>query len=182
MLPNKSNIAERKGNETMMDQTALQTLSYGMYIISTWDNGRPTGCTANSVIQITSKPATLAVSLHLDNYTNACIKEHGMFSVSVLPEDIEPRIIGTFGYQSGKTADKFADIDYTLLEHLPVLPNTCAQIVCRIKDTMQTDTHTVFLGEILAAQNGNGTPMTYEYYHRVIKGKAPKNAPTYVDA
>ena len=27
---------------------------------------------------------------------------------------------------------------------------------------------------------GDGIPMTYDYYHRVIKGNAPKNAPTYV--
>ena len=24
------------------------------------------------------------------------------------------------------------------------------------------------------------TPMTYAYYHNVIKGKSPKNAPTYI--
>ena len=36
-----------------MDTSILRKLSYGVYVISTWDNGRPTGCTANSVMQIT---------------------------------------------------------------------------------------------------------------------------------
>ena len=45
---------------------------------------------------------------------------------------------------------------------------------------METETHTVFLGEVTDAGNLiKDTPMTYSYYHKVIKGTAPKNAPTY---
>jgi hypothetical protein len=41
----------------------------------------------------------------------------------------------------------------------------------------------VFLGEVIDADLlKNEKPMTYEYYHRVIKGKAPKTAPTYNEA
>ena len=49
-------------------------------------------------------------------------------------------------------------------------------------DTMETETHTVFLGEVIEAES-YGKPdnaMTYAYYHKVVKGKAPKNAPTYL--
>ncbi len=45
-----------------MNKNAFRKLSYGVYIVSTWDNGRPTGCTANSAMQITSDPATVAIS------------------------------------------------------------------------------------------------------------------------
>ena len=45
---------------------------------------------------------------------------------------------------------------------------------------METNTHTVFLGEIIDCDTLNQeTPMTYAYYHNIIKGKSPKNAPTY---
>ena len=51
-----------------MDTSILRKLSYGVYVISTWDNGRPTGCTANSVMQITSSPKiTVALSLNHQN-------------------------------------------------------------------------------------------------------------------
>ena len=56
-----------------MNKNAIYQLSYGVYVISTWDNGRATGCTANSAMQITSNPATIAVSINHDNYTNKCI-------------------------------------------------------------------------------------------------------------
>ena len=46
---------------------------------------------------------------------------------------------------------------------------------------METETHTVFLGEVIDAQPlKSGEPMTYAYYHKVLKGKSPKKAPTYI--
>ena len=58
-----------------MNPKAFHSLSYGVYIVSTWDNGRPTGCTANCAAQITSSPATVMVSINKDNYTNKCIAD-----------------------------------------------------------------------------------------------------------
>ena len=63
--------------ELLMNKNAFRNLSYGVYVISTWDKGRATGCTANSVMQITSEPATVAVSINHDNYSYACIQDTG---------------------------------------------------------------------------------------------------------
>ena len=154
-----------------MNPNAFRKLSYGVYVISSWDEGRPTGCTANSVMQITSEPATVAVSINHDNYTNGCISRSGRFAVSVLYEASDPSIIGTFGFQSGKTVNKFDS----------VVKDSCAWIVCEVIDRMETATHTVFLGKVVDAdEQGAGEPMTYAYYHKVIRGKSPKNAPTYL--
>ncbi len=81
-----------------MNKNVFRQLSYGVYVISTWDKGRATGCTANSAMQITSEPATIAVSINHDNYTNQCIQEMGKFAVSILGEHSDHGIIGTFGF------------------------------------------------------------------------------------
>ena len=47
-----------------MNNKAFYTLSYGVYLCTTWDEGRPVGCVANSAMQITSSPATVAVSVN----------------------------------------------------------------------------------------------------------------------
>ena len=47
-----------------------QKLSYGVYAVTTWRDGEPKGCIANCAIQVTSEPATFAVSINHDNYTN----------------------------------------------------------------------------------------------------------------
>lgn len=165
-----------------MDPKAFHSLSYGVYVVSTWDKGRPTGCIANCAAQITSSPATVMVSINRDNYTNSCIRDCGHFAISILAENSDPAIIGTFGFRSGKDFDKFSQVEYEVKDALPVLSDSCAYIACRVVDKMETATHTVFLGEVIGAERtSDGTPMTYAYYHGVIKGKTAKNAPTYIE-
>ena len=164
-----------------MNSSTFHKLSYGVYVISTWDKGRPTGCTANSAMQITSSPATIAISINHDNYTNQCIQETGRFAISILAEDSDPSIIGTFGFRSGKDFDKFSAVEYSVKDFMPVVNDACGYIVCQVINKMETTTHTVFLGEVVGAELlGERDAMTYAYYHKVIKGKSPKNAPTYI--
>ncbi len=165
----------------IMNKNAFRQLSYGVYVVSTWDKGRATGCTANSAMQITSEPATIAVSINHDNYTNQCIQDTGKFAISILGENSNPGIIGTFGFKSGKDNNKLDEVKQELGECMPVVAEACAYIVCEVVDKMETSTHTVFLGKVLDADMLKADdPMTYAYYHNVVKGKSPKNAPTYI--
>ena len=45
---------------------------------------------------------------------------------------------------------------------------------------VDNETHVVVMARLVDTVKGEGTPMTYDYYHRVVKGKAPKTAPTFV--
>ena len=163
-----------------MNKKAIYNLSYGVYVVTTWSNGKPTGCTANSAMQITSSPATIAVSINHDNFTNACIKDTGVFAINILGESCDPLVIGNFGFKSGRDNNKFENNEPLIREMLPVIPQASSYITCRVIDKMETATHTVFLGEVTGADVlNNDTPMTYAYYHNTIKGKSPKNAPTY---
>ncbi len=164
-----------------MNKGAFYNLSYGVYVISTWDGERPTGCTANSVMQITSEPATIAISINHENHTNQCIAQSGKFAITILGENCEPSIIGTFGFQSGKTVNKFDKVKSEIISGMPILAAGCAYITCEVINSMETNTHTVFLGKVIDADViSNDPPMTYSYYHKVLKGKSPKNAPTYI--
>ena len=164
-----------------MNKNAFRNLSYGVYVISTWDNGRPTGCTANSAMQITSEPATIAVSINHYHYTNKSIQESGRFAISILGENSDPSTIGVFGFKSGRDNNKFDEVEMAVKGYMPVIADACAYITCEVVDKMETSTHTVFLGKVLDADIlKEDDPMTYAYYHNVIKGKSPKNAPTYI--
>jgi flavin reductase (DIM6/NTAB) family NADH-FMN oxidoreductase RutF/rubredoxin len=166
----------------MVNNNIFRNLSYGVYVVSTLDGTRPTGCVANSIMQITSSPATFAVSMNHDNYTNACIKKTGKFAISILSEQSTSDLIGIFGFQSGKDVNKFEGVDAFEQEGLPIVSDSCGYIVCKVIDQMETSTHTVFLGEAVAADTlKEEEPMTYAYYHKVVKGKSPKNAPTYIE-
>ena len=143
-----------------MNKSAFRKLSYGVYLISSLDGDRPTGCIANSAMQITSDPASIAISINHDNFTNSCIERTGKFAISILSENTDPGIIGTFGFQSGKNVNKFDSVSYKTVEGLPVIEDACAYMDA---DNLE-----------------NAPAMTYSYYHTVVKGKSPKNAPTYL--
>lgn len=165
-----------------MNKNVFRNFSYGVYVVSTLDGERPTGCVANSIMQITSSPATVAISMNHDNFTNSCIETSGKFSVSILSESSAPELIGHFGFQSGKNINKFDTVDYDTIDGLPVLKDACGYITCKIIDKIETTTHTVFLGEVIEGDVLSKEPaMTYAYYHNVVKGKSPKNAPTYIE-
>ena len=163
-----------------MDKKVLRNLSYGVYVVTSKDKDRNIGCIANSIMQVTSNPSVIAVSINHDNYTNKVIKENNKFGVSILKETTDVKIIGTFGYKSSRDNDKFDGIDFKEISEIPVLENTCGYMVCKVIDTMETSTHTIFLGEVIEADDySTENAMTYKYYHENLKGSSPKNAPTY---
>lgn len=165
-----------------MNNNVFRCLSYGVYIVSCKINEKYTGCTINSIMQITSSPATIALSVNHENYTHTCIDESKEFAISVLSEESNPLTIGTFGFRSGRDIDKFNAIPYELIDNLPIIKDACAYLICKVINKIETATHTIFIasvenGDILNKIN----PMTYAYYHNVIKGNSPKTAPTYIE-
>ncbi len=165
-----------------MNQSALYTLSYGMYLVSSMDETRPIGCVANSAMQITSEPKTIALSLNKLNYTHEVISKNLKFAISVVTEETDPQIIGTFGFNCSKDTNKFENVDYTMIDNMPVISQSCAYFICEVKSQLDCGTHTVFLAEIVNCDvNLKQSPMSYSYYHKVVKGKTAKNAPTYVE-
>lgn len=163
-----------------MDRKMLHNLSYGLYACTTEEDGKPVGCIINTCVQVTSEPATVIASVNHDNYTNACIAKAGKFAISIYGEKADPKSIGTLGYHSTKDGDKFGDIDYKLVDGMPIIGDAVAYGCFKVIDKMETSTHTVFLGEMYEGEVcSDDTPMTYSYYRSVLKGTSPKNAPTY---
>lgn len=165
-----------------MNRKALQKLSYGVYLVTTACDGKQYGCVANSAMQITSAPAQIAVSINHENATHDQIAKSGKFAVAVLATDTDPALIGGFGYHSSRDADKFAGVSCAEHDGMAVPDAAMAWMTCRVIKLMDAGSHTIFLGEVTDCDlnRADGIPMTYLYYHSVVKGVSPKNAPTYL--
>ena len=74
-----------------MDKKVLRNISYGLYVLTSKDNDKNVGCIVNSVIQTTSNPAEIVVSVNHDNYTNKVIKETKKFGITILKETSNPK-------------------------------------------------------------------------------------------
>ena len=167
-----------------MDKTVFNNISYGMYVIATKYNERNVGCFVNTVTQITSENPIISISVNKNNYTNEALKVVKKFSVSILSEETDSSIIGKFGFFSSRDTDKFLGVDVYELQGLPVLrENTCGNLICEVINVIDTETHDVFIARVIETIKAEKefAPMTYKYYHEVIKGKAPKTAPTYIE-
>lgn len=164
-----------------MNNKVFHNLTYGVYIVSCFDGQKYTGCTVNSIMQVTSDPAIIALSVNKENYTHSCIENNKKIAVSILAENSNPLSIGTFGFRSGRDCNKFSVINYSLIDNLPVVKDACAYLICEIINKVETQTHSIFLAKVIDGDILNDEkPMTYSYYHNVIKGKTPKSAPTFI--
>lgn len=163
-----------------MKLTALQSITYGLYVIGVYSDGRPAGCIINTCFQVTSANPVLAICLNKNNFTLDALRHNPRFSISIIAEDTDPSVIGKFGFCSSRDNDKYADFGFDDMDGAPAVRGSFSgRIIADAFDFVECDTHVVVLGRMAASYDGEGTPMTYSYYHRVIKGSAPKSAPTY---
>lgn len=163
-----------------MSTNALHNITYGLYVVGCWSDGKPAGCIVNTCFQVTSENPSLAICLNKKNHTLDAIKKHPRFCLSIVSEQTDPLVIGTFGFRSSLDVDKYAEFGYELLNGTPAVKGTfCGRLVVEASQFIDAGTHTIVIGRLIDSQSGSGKPMTYAYYHEVIKGSAPKNAPTY---
>ena len=166
-----------------MDKTVFYDISYGMYVVTTNYEGKNVGCIANSFCQITSVDNIVSISLNKQNFTNMAIKQTKKFALSIISENTNSELIGKFGFYSSKDVNKFEGFDFEVLNNMPVIKENCTgYLVCEVFDVIDAGTHDIFLAKTVEGEKfNNNIPMTYSYYHKVVKGKAPKTAPTYVE-
>jgi flavin reductase (DIM6/NTAB) family NADH-FMN oxidoreductase RutF/rubredoxin len=167
-----------------MNLKALYKLGYGLYIVCSKKEDRLNGQIANTVFQITSEPPTIAVSINKNNLTHEFLKESKVMTVSVISRDAPLSFIGHFGFKSGRDMDKLKGISYKIGEtKSPVITeNTLAYLEAKVVQEVDVGTHTIFIGELVAADViKEGEPMTYAYYHQVKRGTTPKTAASYIE-
>ena len=165
----------------MLDAKALYKISYGLYIITSKKGEQINGQIANTVFQISSNPATVAVSINKQNLTNEFIKGSKVFGVSILAQEAPLSIVGHFGFKSGRDIDKFQVVSYKKgSSGVPVITeHTLACIEAEVITEVDAVTHDIFIGRITDAEVFlEGIPMTYAYYQQVKRGSVPPTAPS----
>ncbi len=166
-----------------MNRKALHLISYGLYVITSTDGEAINGQIANTVMQVASRPPTVAVAINKENLTCDYIRKSRVFAASVLGTDTPMEVIGRFGFRSGRDIDKFESVRYrTGTTGSPiVLDHTIAYIEVAVAQEVDAGTHVLFIGEVVDADIlREGEPMTYAYYHQVKGGKTPDKATVYI--
>jgi flavin reductase (DIM6/NTAB) family NADH-FMN oxidoreductase RutF/rubredoxin len=168
-----------------LNPSTLRKIPYGLYTVCSKKNDKVNGQIVNALFQVTAEPKTVAISINKKNLTHEYINSSKVFSASILCQECPMKFIGTFGYKSGRDIDKFENVNYKIGKTgAPiVIDNTVGFFEAKVTNQLSVGTHTIFIGEIVEAEDlAQKRVLTYEYYHLVKGGISPKNAPTYLGA
>lgn len=165
-----------------IDYRAFFDLSYGLYLLTSCDGARRNGQLANSAFQVTAEPPRLAVVVNQLNFTHELICTGGVFALSVLAESAPLAFFAPFGFRSGRSCDKLAGIaNRPGATGCPLITeHTLSLLEAQVVQQHAVGSHTIFVGQVVQTEVlRQGRPLTYDYYHRELRGKTPASAPSY---
>lgn len=167
-----------------INSSALFKISYGLYVITSYDGERHNGLIVNTVTQLTDTPKRVAVCINKTNYSHDVIKNTKIMNINCLTESTPFEIFKRFGFQSGKDKDKFDGLSFDTSENgLAVLKeNINAFISLKVTDYVDVGTHGLFICDVSEAEIvSEEEAVTYTYYQKKIKPKPEaKNKKGYV--
>ena len=156
-----------------MDQNALFKMSYGMYVLTAKKDERDNGCIVDAAIQITQEPMQMAVCVYKSSYTHELLINSEKYNLSILSEEANIGIYRRFGYQSGRDTDKFDGYPNARRAEnglYYITEGTNAYISVKISEKKDLGTHTMFIGNVEAAEVLSEDPSaTYDFYRRIVK-------------
>ncbi len=170
--------------EDFIDPTALFNIGYGLYVVTSNDGSRDNGLIVNTVTQVTESPNRVAVTINKKNYSCEVIAKSGKLNISTISQDAPFKLFQHFGFQSGRTTDKFAQFKHAQraangLLFLDKYVNS--YICCKVISQMDLGTHMMFVCDVTQCVNLNKVEtMSYTYYHQNVKPKPETDKKGYV--
>ena len=167
-------LAQHDETANKNDMTALFNIGYGLYVITSNDGKKDNGLIVNTVTQVTNSPNRIAVCINKQNYSHHVIKQTGIMNVNCLSVEAPFSVFETFGFQSGRNADKFANCEKLRSDNGLVFLSKYINsfMSLKVEQYIDMDTHGMFICSITEARViSDKETMTYTYYQNNVKPK-----------
>ncbi len=163
--------------EHIFEAESMFSVNYGLYVLTAKDGAKDNGCIINTVQQVTENPNRIEITVNKKNYTCDMIKKTGIFNVSVLTQDTPFKVFENFGFQSGRTIDKFAscncdDVKRSAngIRYIPKYTNT--YLSGKVVQEVDLGTHIMFIADVTdGVKLSDKETLDYTYYHKNVKPK-----------
>ena len=170
----KDYLAQQDATANKNDLSALFNIGYGLYVVTSNDGAKDNGLIVNTVSQVTNTPNRVAVTINKANYSYHVIKQTGILNVNCLDVSAPFSVFQNYGFQSGRTADKFAGVEELRsdngLRFLPRYINSFMSL--KVESFVDLDTHGMFICSVTEARvMSDKETMTYTYYQNNVKPK-----------
>ena len=163
----KEYIAQNDTLANKNDLTALFRIGYGLYVVTSNDGKKDNGLIVNTVIQLTDTPNRVAVNINKANYSHHV-------NVNCLSTEAPFSVFQQFGFQTGRSVDKFAGQTVHRSDNGLVFLDKYinAFMSLKVEDYVDLGTHGMFICSVTEARvMSNQDTMTYTYYQNNVKPK-----------
>ena len=167
-------LAQQNATANKNDLTALFNIGYGLYVVTSNDGTKDNGLIVNTVSQVTNTPNRVAVTINKQNYSFHTIRKTGIMNVNCLDVTAPFSVFERFGFQSGRTADKFAGMEFLRSDNgLAFLPRYINSFMSlKVEEYVDLGTHGMFICTVAEARvMTDAETMTYTYYQKNVKPK-----------
>ena len=170
----KEYIAKSDELANKSDMTALFRIGYGLYVVTSNDGKKDNGLIVNTVTQLTDTPNRVAVNINKANYSHHVIKQTGVLNVNCLSVEAPFSVFQQFGFQTGRSVDKFAGQTVRRSDNGLVFLDKYINAFMSLKVEQYVDlgTHGMFICSVTEARvMSDQDTMTYTYYQKYVKPK-----------
>ena len=170
----KEYIAKSDELANKNDMTALFRIGYGLYVVTSNDGKKDNGLIVNTVTQLTDTPNRVAVNINKANYSHHVIKQTGVLNVNCLSVEAPFSVFQQFGFQTGRSVDKFAGQTVRRSDNGLVFLDKYINAFMSLKVEQYVDlgTHGMFICSVTEARvMSDQDTMTYTYYQKYVKPK-----------
>ena len=170
----KEYLARRDDTANKNDLTALFNIGYGLYVVTSNDGAKDNGLIVNTVAQVSDSPNRIAVTINKQNYSHHVIRQTGIMNVNCLDVSAPFSLFQNFGFQSGRSVDKFQGIEELRSDNgLRFLPRHINSFMSlKVEEYVDLGSHGMFICSITEARViEDKQTMTYAYYHENVKPK-----------
>lgn len=154
-------------NRFMSDEALLDTYRLAMrhvaatvYAVTTGHDGERFGIIATAVNSLSFDPPALLVCVNRAASLHGPLDSAERFCVNVL--GVGNRAVADCFMKGGSGEERFAVGEWDEEHGVPVLASAQSSLVCRVAQRQAFGTHTIFIGELIAARHrANAKPLTY---------------------
>lgn len=153
-------------------QAAMRHVAATVYAVTTGHGGGRFGILATAVSSLSFEPPSLLVCVNRAASLHAPLAEAQVFCVNVL--GLGNRDVADH-FMHRPAQERFAVGEWEEEHGVPVLATAQSSLVCRTAHRHDFGTHSIFIGELVAAKHRqDATPLTYFDRHYIDISRAPE--------
>ena len=142
-------------------KNGMRRLAGAVHLVTTSDGAEHQGLTATAVCSLTVDPPTLVVCVNRSASAHDAIVSNGVFAVNVLSrqqQDLAQLFSDTTAIEKRFQVGEWS----SLVTGAPVLLGSLCNFDCRLQESVQQSTHTLFIGSVVGVtRSDENAPLMY---------------------